>query len=334
MSKYIAVTIAWLLASPALGQHAETAPLRVGIIGLDTSHAVAFTKLMNAEEAQGALARVRVTAAYPGGSPDVAASRDRVERFTAEVAAMGVAIVDGIPALLERVDAVLLESVDGRPHLEQARAVIEAGLPVFIDKPLAGSLRDVLAIAELAVEKGVPWFSSSSLRFSPGIARMRADDRVGRVTGCDAFGPCTLEPHHPDLFWYGIHGVEILFTIMGPGCETVARAKTDGTELVTGVWSDGRIGTFRGIRDGKRGYGAMVFGDRGMARSGTHEGYGPLVEAIARFFASGEPPVPVAETLEIYAFMAAADESLRRGGAPVEVAEVVAAARREPGQKR
>lgn len=304
------------------------AVLKAGIIGLDTSHAPAFTQLLGAPGADGPLARVKVVAAFPAGS-DIPSSRDRVEGYTKELREAGVEIVDSIPKLLERVDVILLESVDGRPHLEQARAVLEARKPVFIDKPIAGSLADAVAIFDLAAKLGVPCFSSSSLRFSSGIIGMRDDPKVGKVLGCDAWGPCPLEPTHPDLFWYGVHGVETLFTILGTGCESVVRVRTEGAELVVGTWSGGRIGTFRGIRDGASGYGAMVFGSKGIAQSGSYEGYKPLAVEIARFFLSGKPPVPADETLELFAFMEAADESKRQGGASVKVADILEKARRE-----
>lgn len=320
------IVAALALAGAVPGQQAPARdPIRVGIIGLDTSHVVAFTKAMNDPRATGVVARVRVVAAYPGGSPDLPASRDRLAGFTARLREAGVEIVATIASLLERVDAVLLESVDGRPHLAQARPVLEAHKPLFVDKPLAGSLEDAVAIFDLAESLGTPCFSSSSTRFSPAFVALRS--KAGEVLGCDAYGPCPIEPHHPDLYWYGIHGVEILYTIMGPGCRTVRRERTRDFELVTGVWQDGRIGTYRGFRKGRRGYGARVFGTAAIAASGDYAGYGPLVEAIARFFLTGEPPVPAAETLEIYAFMTAADESLRRRGEAVSVREVLERAR-------
>src|SRR5262249_54579159 len=158
-----------------------------------------------------------------------------------------------------KVDVVLLESVDGRPHLKQVIPVFKAGKIVFIDKPIAGSLADALMIFDLSRKYKVPCFSSSSLRFSSGILGMRKSPKLGDVLGCDVYGPCSLEPHHPDLFWYGVHGVETLFTIMGTGCEKVQRAHTKDFELVTGTWKGGRVGTFRGIRKGKSGYGGTVF---------------------------------------------------------------------------
>ncbi|HEX4145778.1 MAG TPA: Gfo/Idh/MocA family oxidoreductase [Pirellulales bacterium] len=305
---------------------AET--LRIGIIGCDTSHVTAFTKVFNNPEAGPEFAGMRVVAAFPGGSDDIPDSINRVPQYTEELRAMGVDIVDSIAALLERVDVVLIESVDGRKHLEQARPVIAAGKPLFIDKPVAGTLADAMEIYRLAAEKNVPCFSSSSLRFSPGIAGMVGDPKVGEILGCDAFSPCALESHHPDLYWYGVHGVEILFTLMGPGCQTVSRTHTDDAEFVVGVWKDGRIGTFRGTRKGPHDYGAMVFGSAGIARSGGFGGYEPLVVEIAKFFRTGQPPVTAQQTIEQFAFMEAADESKRQGGKPVTLAQVVDAAQK------
>ena len=307
--------------------------IRVGIIGLDTSHAPAFTEAFNAESPAPELAGVRIVAAFPGGSADIPSSIGRVPQYTEKVKARGVEIVDSIPALLERVDVVLLESVDGRPHLEQARPVFEAKKPVFIDKPLAGTLADGIAIAELGKKHGVPWFSASSLRFSPGIASMRSDPRIGDVRGCDTWSPCALNEHHPDLFWYGIHGVETLYTIMGTGCLTVARTHTADTDFVVGRWNEGRVGTFRGIRKGKPDYGAMVFGTKGNAPSGNFAGYQPLLVEIAKFFKTGKPPVSPEETIEILAFMEAADESKRQNGRPVKLKDVLEKARAEAAKR-
>jgi predicted dehydrogenase len=325
--------LALRFVTPVEGQESAK-PLRAGIIGLDTSHVEAFTKLLNNPNAKGALAGVKVVAAYPGGSPDLPASRDRLAGFTRTLhEKLGVEIVDSIDALLPKVDVVLLESVDGRPHLEQVKPVLKAHKPVFIDKPVAGSLADAIQIYQLAEETRTPCFSSSSLRFSPKIAALRNDPKVGDVVGCDAFGPCPLEPHHPDLFWYGIHGVETLFTIMGPGCESVTRTHTPNTDLVTGIWKDGRVGTFRGIRNAKTDYGATVFGTKGITAIGGSGGYEPLVVQICKFFQTGKPPVSAVETLEIFAFMDAADQSKRQGGVPVTLASVMDKARRQTGRK-
>ena len=331
-----AIALAMLLAVGTTAFAADDAlhkPIRAGIIGLDTSHVVAFTKIFNSPGATGDIADVRIVAAFPAGSPDIKESSDRVEGFTKQVKAMGVEIVDSIPALLPKVDAVLLESVDGRPHLEQVRPVIEAGKPVFIDKPLAGSLVDAIAISELAKKHNVPWFSASSLRFGPGVAKTKADPKLGDIVGCDAWSPCHLESHHPDLYWYGIHGCELLYTYMGTGCEQVSRAQTEGTDVAVGVWKDGRIGIFRGIRQGKQTYGAVVFGAKGTVLAPGYEGYEPLVSQIATFFKTHKPPVTSEETIELMTFMEAADESNRQGGKPVKLETVLKKAQAEAQSK-
>jgi predicted dehydrogenase len=260
--------------------------------------------VINDPKAEGELAGIRVVAAYAGGSPDLPASRDRVAGFTRQLRdELHVEIVDSIEALLGKVDVVLLESVDGRKHLEQAEPVLKAHKPVFIDKPIAGSLADAVRIYELAERSGTPCFSSSSLRYGPAIRGLRSDPKVGEILGCDAYGPCPLEEHHPDLFWYGIHGVESLFTVMGTGCVSVTRVRTEGTELVVGTWEGGRVGTFRGIRRGKAEYGALAFGASGIAHAQGDGGYTPLLVEICKFFRTGRPPVEAKETLEIFAFM-------------------------------
>jgi predicted dehydrogenase len=324
------VALALAIPAAAIAQGDKAPLLRVGIIGLDTSHCAAFTKILHNPKNTGDLSGFRVVAAFPGGSRDIPASRDRIDGFTKQLRDNeGVEIVDSIDELLKRVDVVLIESVDGRPHLQQLLPVLKAGKKVFIDKPIAGSLADVLRIFTLAGEYKVPLFSSSSLRFGPGIAEVRKNAKIGPVLGCDAYGPCALEEHHPDLFWYGVHGVEALYTIMGTGCKTVSRAHTEDTDVVTGIWADGRIGTFRGLRSGKSDYGAMVFGKNGINQAGGFGGYEPLVVEICKFFRTGMPPVSAAETTEMFAFMEAADESKRRGGAPIAIEAVLQKARAE-----
>jgi hypothetical protein len=307
----------------AAGAEAPAKRIRVGIIGLDTSHAVEFTKQLNDPKATGELAGLTVVAAYPGGSPDVSDSWSRVERFTDEVRGMGVEIVDSIDELLKRVDVVLLESVDGRTHLAQARPVIAAGKPLFIDKPMAASLANAMRIFHLAKEKNVPVFSASSLRFNEDYQAVRNGKAgLGQVRICTAWSPMHLEPHHPDFFWYAIHGVESLFTIMGPGCETVTRV---GPEKVAGAWKDGRQGVFVATD----GYGALVEGEKKNRQIGKFDGYAPLLAELVKFFKTGKPPVSADETLEILAFMEAADESKLQGGAPVSIESVMKKAQQQ-----
>ena len=317
-----------LLAVATMSVAAADEPIRVGIIGLDTSHAPAFMKLFNNAESADHVPGCRVVAAYPQGSRDIASSVSRVPEYTKVMQEAGVEIVDSIDQLLTKVDAVLLESNDGRVHLEQAIPVLAAGKRLFIDKPLAGSLADAIAIFQVAEHYDTPVFTASGLRFGEATQEVRHGS-LGKVLGASTYSPCSLEPTHMDLAWYGIHGCEALFTLMGTGCQQVTRAHSDDFELVTGVWEGGRMGTFRGIRSGKSGYGGTAFGEKGIAEAGGFDGYRPLVVAIADFFATGEPPVEPAETIELFAFMEAADESMKRGGAPVTIAEVMEKAKAE-----
>ena len=178
-------------ADAAAGSESDGASqpfIRLGMIGLDTSHVIAFTKYLNDPKNN---TGCRVVAGYPGGSPDFPASANRVEGFTARLRTeYGLEIADSIEELCEKVDGILLESVDGRPHLEQARIVIDAGKPLFVDKPVAHNLTDVISLYRLAEKKGVPCWSSSSLRYGENIAGARENDALGQImSAATCLGP-------------------------------------------------------------------------------------------------------------------------------------------------
>lgn len=302
-------------------------PLKAGLIGFD-AHALPWTKIINDPQATGELADMTIVAGYPGGSADIPRSIEVIQQRTDQLRELGVEPVDSIGKLLEKVDVVLVLSIDGRKHLEEAKPVFAAGKRVYIDKPIAGTLADAIRIFQLAKQHNVPCFTSSSLRFAKRTIDIRQDPKLGELVGCDQYAPCPLEPHHPDFFWYGIHGVEPLFTIMGTGCISVTRIHTEGSDMAVGIWEGGRIGSVRGIRDGQRGYGSTVFGTKGIVPGGTFDGYEPLIVEIVKFFKTGKPPVSEQETLEIFAFMEAADESKRQGGRPVTLESVMQKARK------
>jgi len=305
-------------SAPDKKQHAP-ADVKVGIIGLDTSHSVAFTESLNDPAGRPGLTGFKIVAAYPHGSRDIESSSSRIPGYTESVKKWGVEIVDSIDKLIAKVEVVLLETNDGRLHLEQALPVLKAGKRLFIDKPIAASLADAIAIFAASKKYGTPVFSSSSLRYAAGMQDIAQGKRVGKITGVDSFSPSPLEKTHPDLFWYGIHGVEALFTVMGRGCTEVTRIHTENFDVVAGTWSGNRIGTFRGIRSGKDGYGGTAFGEDGITAMPAYSGYDPLLLQIVHFFRTGVPPVSAEETLEIFAFMEAADESKRNGGCPVKL---------------
>lgn len=322
----------WAFALAANAE--EPKPLRAGVIGLDTSHVLAFTQTLNKgtkkPEDADKVAGVRMVAAYPQGSKDIPSSTDRVPEYTEKVKALGVEIVDSVEELVQRVDVVFLESNDGRVHLEQLRPVLKAGKPVFIDKPIAASLADTIRILEAAKQAKVPLFCASSLRFGQTTQAVR-NGSIGRVKSAETFSPAHLEPTHVDLYWYGVHGCESLFTVMGTGCKSVKRGTTaDGKIEVTGTWEGGRTGIFREENgQDRKGYGGKAMGETGESPVGSYDGYDVLLFEVVKMFRTGVVPVSAEETLELYAFMEAADESKRRGGAEVSLQEVIDKARAE-----
>lgn len=307
--------------NPLYAMPASLSGKRVGIIGLDTSHAVAFTKTLNDADSPAVYGGYKVVAAYPKGSNDIKSSVERIPGYIEEVKKLGVEIVNSIADLLKKVDVVFLETNDGRLHLEQALPVLKARKPMFIDKPIAASLKDAEAIFAAAKKYNTPVFSSSSLRYIDGINEVKSG-KIGKVIGAETYSPAKFEETHPDFFWYGIHGIEMLFAIMGTGCKTVTRVHTPDADVVVGVWNDGRIGTFRGTRTGKSDYGGRVFGEKGNLALGSFKGYNPLLEQIIKFFETGVVPVQPEETLEIAAFMEAADESKAKGGTSVSMEQI------------
>lgn len=309
------------------GQKKHADPVKIGIIGLDTSHSIAFPDIIHDPDGGPDLSGFKVTAAYPYGSRDIEASYSRIPGYIENIKERGIEVVDSISELLDQVDVILLETNDGHPRQEQALEVMETGKRMFVDKPVAGSLKDTVAIIEASKEYNSPIFSSSSLRYLANAQAIRHENRIGRVFGADAYSPAIIEETHPDLFWYGIHGVEILFTVLGTGCKTVSRTKTEGTDIVVGTWENDRLGTFRGIRNGRSGYGGTAYGEDEILDLGTFTGYRALVVEILEFFRTGITPVSLDETLEIYAFMEAADESSRRNGAAVSLEYVLSKAK-------
>lgn len=294
--------------------------LKAGLIGLDTSHSPAFTKLINDPQRKRG---VRVAYAYPFGSTRIESSAARIPRYTQEVKELGVTVIDTLEEVVDKSDVLMLMTNDGTIHLEQFMPMLKAGKPVYIDKPVAAHLSDVLKIYDLAAKNNIPIFSSSGLRYLEGAQQVRYEGAVGQVTGAEAYSPQHIEPSHTDLYWYGIHGVEILYTIMGKGCREIMRITGARQDVVVGRWADGRIGTYKGDVTGQQQYGGLAYGTEGTLHVGPFKGYGGLTDKIVEFFTTRRPPVDPEETLELYAFMEAADVSRDRKGAWVTLEEVV-----------
>ena len=294
--------------------------IKIGIIGRDTSHSTAFTELLNGDSDDKFVKEFEVVAAYPYGSKTIQSSYERIPGYIEEVKKHGVEITSSIAELLDKVDCVMLETNDGRIHLEQAMEVFKSGKICYIDKPIGATLGQAIAIYEMAEKYNVPIFSSSALRYSPQNQKLR-NGEFGKILGADCYSPHKVEPTHPDFGFYGIHGVETLYTLMGTGCESVNRMSSQDADVVVGRWKDGRIGTFRGIKEGPAIYGGTAYTPKGSIAAGGYEGYKVLLDQILTFFKTGVAPISKEETIEIFTFMKASNMSKEQNGKIVTMEE-------------
>ncbi len=303
-------------------------PIKIGIIGLDTSHSTAFTQLLNSDEDNPYVRDFEIVAAYPYGSKTIESSYKRIPGYIEEVKKYGVTITNSIAEMLDMVDCVLLETNDGRLHIEQAVEVFKSGKLCYVDKPAGATLGQTIALYKLAEHYGIPIFSSSALRFSPENVKLR-NGEYGKILGADCYSPHHPEPTHPDFGFYGIHGVETLYTLMGVGCEKVSRIHSDYGDIVSGVWKDGRLGTFRAVSKGPNIYGGTAITETGTIQAGGYAGYMVLLEQVLNYFKTGVVPIDPKETIELFAFMKASNMSLERGGQEVTLKEAYKAAEME-----
>lgn len=322
----LAIMALTLVCSAAVAQNVK----KIGIIGLDTSHAATFMKTLNAKDSDvDFVQKYEVTAAYPYGSKEIESSYKRIPQYIEVAKENGVEIVGSIAELLEKVDYVFLETNDGHPHLEQAAEVFKAGKKCFIDKPAAATLGETIALYTVAEKYGQKTFSSSSLRFSKPNMAFRSGVS-GKVLGADCYSPHHGTPTHPDFGFYGLHGIESLYTIMGTGCKYVTRVHSDEYgDIVSGVWDDGRLGTFRALSSKPSAYGGTVMTEKGAVPAGGYEGETELLKAIFNFFENDVLPVEPAETIEIFTFMKASNMSLERGGKAVTLEEAMKAGQKD-----
>ncbi len=295
--------------------------IRLGIVDCDTSHVVAFTQRLHHVDigedhwVDGA----QVVAAVPMPS---LVSPERVPRFVARLREYGIPILEKPEQLLGQIDAVLIEANDGSVHLERALPFLEAGIPTWIDKPLACSTADAYALVEAARRGGAALFSSS-LRFDlPTQDVLTRREELGRVTGVDAFAPGSQHPRNPGFFHYGMHAVELVYALLGTGCRRVRCVRTEGADVALGEWADGRVATVRAVRDGAHQIGLVAITEK-QAVQGKSSGYGyrELLKRIVHMCQTGERPLSDDALVEPVAFQEAALLSMARDGAPVALSE-------------
>ena len=286
------------------------ADLRVGLIGMDISHAYTFPKMLNDEKFLHHVAGARVVAAYPG-------TRGVKERYYDRITKeFQIEIVPDIPSLMPKVDAVIITSGDGNLHLGEIKQLLAAKKPVFIDKWLATKFEDAVEIARITNAAGVPVFSASSLRYE----KLTADLKFPDVIGADVWAPGGVEGHeYLEASEPAYHAIEMLYSVLGPGCEQVTRVVganfDDSEDVVAARWKGGRTATVRTLRPSGP-FGMVVFRPGGVVQSPAKPSitYVTLMNEVLKFFRSGVSPVAMDEMLEVISFIDASQRSKDAGG--------------------
>ncbi|MDD2707278.1 MAG: Gfo/Idh/MocA family oxidoreductase [Verrucomicrobiae bacterium] len=291
--------------------------LKLGVVGLD-GHGPVFTQVVNGR--MPAIEGLRVTAAMP--IPSVMIPRKQLAAHVETVRKLGVAIMDDPAELAAAVDGILILHDDGSKHLELARMFAGKGKPLFVDKPFEVSAGKAKALMDLCRRHECPVFSASSLRFCLEIRKALENRKGGRVLSAMTHAPYILRPTMPGWIYYAIHAVEPLYAALGTGCREVRCVEHAHGPVAIGTWKDGRLGVARAVRKGFHGFGFTVWREKCTETSMVDPGkiYPELLKRIKNFIETGKSPVPAAESVEVIAFMEAANKSMAKGGAPVKVA--------------
>jgi len=295
---------------------------QLGVIGVDSSHLPEFARRINTLHREGRAA-VQVTQCWTDGRHDMPESD--VEQWLMRARAEGVERAEDLDAMLEAVDGVLVLGVNGHKHLEQATPALERGLPTYIDKPLTCDLGQARQILERARKTDAPCYSASSLRFAPEVEAVRAAaDRLGELATIDAFGPGELNESMRGLFFYGVHTIEMVDAIWGPGVERVRAVGTEDRAVVEPAHPDGRFPRLRTERRGAYAFGATVHGTRAVEPFVVDFApvYDRLIAGMVRFFEGGDPPAPLRDIVENIAVIEAAHRSMERDGQWTQVESI------------
>lgn len=289
---------------------ASSAPktLQLGAIGVDSSHLPEFARRMQEMGAAGKT-RCRLTQMWTDGQHDMPA--EYVEKWGAQARAHGVVDCDDCDAMLDAVDGVLVLRVDGNKHLEDARKALTLGLPVYIDKPLACDLAEARTIKALADQYGARCYSASSLRFAREVEEAINNKSIGEIVAIEAYGPGNLSAVMDGLFYYGVHAIEMVDALWGPGVNRVRTTFMRDRDLVDLAYHDGRFAHLRMERQGGYEFGATLHGTKGVHSFCVNfDGvYDRLVAGMVGFFEGGQAPTSLDSLIENVAVMAAGNRS-------------------------
>lgn len=285
--------------------------MRIGICGLGTSHVLEFVRRLNHEALppEEFVDGARVVAIWPG-APLILEPKT-FERYLLELRQLGLRVVERPEELLRWADAVFIEDQDGASHPDLATFFLKAHCPLFIDKPLALTRTAAEAIVSCAQQHATPVFSASALRFCQQLRCLQ----VGRVEGVFAYAPGFLHPRNPGLLHYGLHAVEMLYALLGPGVLTVSAVSQMGGDALWAVWQDGRLGQLSARRQGAVGYGLTAFGPETIqtVQIDLSFAYRDLLQVILPVLAGRPAPFTYDELIETIVFMEAALRSAATG---------------------
>ena len=280
--------------------------IRIGIVGSDNSHALAFAKLANIDRALGdRCAAVGIWGA-DHAQADGIATETKIEK-----------VVDRPEAMVGEIDVAVVVDRHGNLHAAHALPFLEQGLPVFVDKPLAISIDDCRRMLDVSARSGSALTSFSALRFAPAIETLAAElPELGAIKAVHFAGPCDFASEYGGPFFYATHVVEMALRLVGDDIETVSAKRNGASVVVLVSWKNGAIGSFSLLGDAAYRFHATLFGADGMAAQeilGGAPTYAKTLEQIVRMAETGERPLTDSQLLRPIEIIHAIEASLASG---------------------
>lgn len=286
--------------------------IRIGIVGSDNSHAIAYSKLTNIDRCVGD--RAQVTTIW-----------GEDEARTAEVAEKGniPEIVTSLHKLVDQVDAAIVVDRHGDLHAEHALPFLLEGKPVFVDKPFAIDLADCRRMLNAAKQARAAITSLSSLSVSPDTVAMRAE-QLGTIRLGQFAGPCDFGSEYGGAYFYATHLIELALTLIGEKVSGLQANRAGNTVVVNAIWNNDAIGTLGYFKDAKYHFHASMFGTDGMANSEIRvgdSGYTEALKVAVDMFETGKNPISNRRLLLPIVMTEAIVRSLDRDGEWIDVAD-------------
>jgi predicted dehydrogenase len=283
-------------------------PVRIGLVGVNTWHAEAFTDVLLGQGGADHLPPIEgagVTAVWgePAQAREDLAVKTGADRFAGDPSEM-------IPHI--DLAFILDDTGGGERHRELAEPFLRAGVPTIVDKPMALTLEDAEALFALAERHAAPIMSSSALRFAAELAdRMDEFAALGEVRTATVLGP-------GEWYYYGIHAAELLLTIMPAPVKWVDRQSTEHQDIAVIGFADGRLASVTVLRDAHYTFTAAIYGTEGWASvevTRNYEFYRAELQAAAEMARSGVSPVGKAQTMDVLRVLHAGIRSKELGRA-------------------